>query len=368
MDNKNPARIPVSPVSPPSEPQFRTADQVIDLDWNRLRAFLGEQGWALDSNQPVRQFAGGLGNLNYLIDIDGKSHVLRRPPPGPIPPGANDMAREYRVLEGLWRSYPWAPKALLFCADPDVLGVPFLIMEYRPGLVIRGNLPAGLDAHTVGNPLATTLVRLLGDLHAIDPDSVGLADFGKPVGFLQRTIEGWAKRAQIATENQPRTPVTELVEWLRAKRVPDGMPTLLHSDFKLDNVVLDPETLEPRAVLDWDMATRGDPLLDLATFLSYWTEVDDPPAMHELAQMPTGQAGFPLRRDVVALYAARTGRDVSDFLFYRVLAMFKLGIVFLQLYARYRDGTTQNERFAGFEELAYGILDFTHEIALGRAF
>ncbi len=368
VPDRRPNVLPCAPPELSAEPHFRTADQAVDLDRGRLRTYLSERGFAFDASQELRQFAGGLGNLNYLIEIDGKPYVLRRPPLGPIPPGANDMAREYRVLESLWRCYPWAPQALLFCADGEVLGAPFLIMEYRPGLVIRGTLPAGLDARTVGKPLATTLVDLLSDLHTVDPARVGLAEFGKPMGFLQRTIDGWTKRALIATENQPRTTLTVLAKWLSENRVPDGSPTLLHSDFKLDNVVLDPQTLQPRAVLDWDMATRGDPLLDLATFLSYWTEENDPPAMHELKQMPTGQPGFPLRRDIVALYAARTGRDVSDFLFYRVLAMFKLGIVFLQLYARYRDGTTKNERFAGFEALAYGILDFTHEIALGRAF
>ena len=132
---------------------------------------------------------------------------------------------------------------------------------------------------------------------------------------------------------------------------------------KLDNIVWDRDTLQPRAVLDWDMATRGDPLLDLATLLSYWTEADDPPAMHQLRKMPTALPGFPRRREIVTAYAARTGRDVSGFLFHRVLAMFKLGIVFLQLYARYRAGTTQEQRFAGFEDMAYGILDFTQEIA-----
>jgi aminoglycoside phosphotransferase (APT) family kinase protein len=162
--------------------------------------------------------------------------------------------------------------------------------------------------------------------------------------------------------------VAELADWLRRHRIPDGFPTLLHCDFKLDNVVWDPETLRPRAVLDWDMATRGDPLLDLATLLSYWAEADDPEAMRNLGQMPTAQEGFPRRRAVVAAYAALTGRDVSDFLFHRVLAMFKLGIAFLQLYARYRAGTTQDARFAGFESLAYGILDFTQVIAHGRAF
>jgi aminoglycoside phosphotransferase (APT) family kinase protein len=352
----------------PVEAQFRPADQAIELDWGRLETYLGGQGYTFNRQQLPRQFAGGLGNLNYLIEINQQQYVLRRPPLGPIPPGANDMAREFLVLHGLWRCYPYAPKSLLFCPNPGVLGAPFLIVEYRPGLIIRGDLPAELQRKAIGNLLAAPLIKLLSELHAIDTASVGLGNFGNPKNFLQRTIENWAKRAMLATDDRPRAVLTELTQWLRANRVLDGPHTLLHSDFKLDNVVLDPQTLEPRAVLDWDMATRGDPLFDLATLLSYWTEADDPPAMHELHQMPTGEKGFPSRREVVLAYAASTGRDVSDFLFYRVLAMFKLGIVFLQLYTRYRAGTTQDERFEGFERLAYGLLEFTHEIVRGRAF
>ena len=355
------------PASADAEPSFRSAAQTVAQDWGQLQAYLLAQGCTLRLEPPPCQFAGGLGNLNYLIEVDGNLCVLRRPPLGSIPPGANDMAREFRVLQRLWRRFAYAPCGRLYCADPAVLGAHFLIMEYRPGLVIGGQLPPELDAQAVGEPIAAALVRVLAELHAIDPGEVGLGDFGKPQGFLERTIAGWAKRALLATGDRPRPVVTELVDWLHRQRVPDRSPTLLHSDFKLDNVVWDSETLKPRAVLDWDMATRGDPLLDLATLLSYWAEAGDPPAMHELRQMPTAQDGFPSRRAVVAAYAARTGRDVSNFLFYRVLAMFKLGIAFLQLSARYRAGTTRDERFAEFESVADGILDFTQEIARGRA-
>jgi aminoglycoside phosphotransferase (APT) family kinase protein len=350
-----------------AESAFRPRNQTIEQDWGRLQSYLGRQGHTLDLRRAPRQFAGGLGNLNYLIEIDDTLYVLRRPPPGDIPPGANDMAREHRVLSVLWRRYPHAPRCLLYCPDHDVLGAHFLIMEYRPGLVIGGSLPDHLEGLAVGGRLSADLVRLLAHLHAIDPDEVGLGDFGKPKGFLERTIAGWANRARIATADNPRLVLSELADWLRRQRVPEAKPTLLHSDFKLDNVVWGP-TLEPHAVLDWDMATRGDPLLDLATLLSYWSEAGDPPAMHELRQMPTAQPGFPKRSEVVAAYAAQTGLDVSDFLFHRVLAMFKLGVVFLQLYAHYRAGTTRDERYAGFENLAYGILEFTQEIARGRAF
>ena len=352
----------------PVEVKFRPAQDTVALDWEALGRYLAGQGHTLDSSESPRQFAGGLGNLNYRIMIDGAAYVLRRPPLGSIPPGANDMAREFRVLSGLWKRFFHAPRGLLYCENPTVLGAHFLIMEYRPGLTIAGEMPSQLDSNSVGPELAATLVRLLSELHAVDPAEVGLDTLGKPEGFLARAVDGWEKRARLATGGEARPIIDALCAWLRANQVPDGRPTLLHCDFKLDNIVLDPRDLRPVAVLDWDMTTRGDPLFDLATLLSYWTEDSDPPVMHELAQMPTALPGFPSRRDVAAAYAALSGRDLSNFLYYRVLAMFKLGVVFLQLYARYRTGGTQNPRFEGFERLGYGLLEFTHEIAYARAF
>lgn len=354
--------------NPAADPRFRAAADTVDLEWEKLGRYLASRGHTFDAGERPRQFAGGLGNLNYLVTIDGAPYVLRRPPMGPIPPGANDMAREFRVLSGLWKSYPSAPSGLLYCEDPSVLGAHFLIMEYRPGLTIGGELPPQLDSRTVGPRLAETMVGLLSELHTVDTASVGLETLGKPDGFLTRAVDGWEKRARLAIGDRPRPIIDELCAWLRANQVSGGAPTLLHCDFKLDNIVLDPQDLRPLAVLDWDMATRGDPLFDLATLLSYWAEASDPPAMHELKQMPTAQPGFPSRREVAAAYARQSGRDLSDFQFYRVLAMFKLGVVFLQLYVRYQAGASRNARFESFEKLGDGLLEFTHEIARGRAF
>nr|WP_245179968.1 phosphotransferase family protein [Cupriavidus sp. LEh25] len=315
-----------------------------------------------------RQFAGGLANLNYLIRLDGQPCVLRRPPPGPLPPGANDMAREHRVLSSrLWLRFPQAPRSLLYCVDPDVLGAHFLVMEYRPGLTIGADLPPWLDSRAAGPRLARTLVDLLVQLHGTDPAEVGLDHLGKPEGFLSRAIEGWTRRAEALDGAAPRVAVRELSQWLCAHCPQDAKPTLLHCDFKLDNVVLDPETLRPRAVLDWDMATRGHPLFDLATLLSYWTEPGDPDTVRELRQMPTTAPGFPSRAQVVEAYRRSTGCDLSDLPFHRVLAMFKLGVVFLQLHARFLSGATTEPRYGRFGHIGRSILDFTHDIARGRA-
>lgn len=335
--------------------------------WDRLAAFLAGAGHELRADPPPRQFAGGFGNLNYLLEMDGRPVVLRRPPLGPIPPGANDMRREDRILRVLWQAFPLAPRSLVFCDDEAVLGAPFFIMEYRPGLVIGGDMPAGLP-DTAGETLGPLMMRLLAELHAVDTAAIGLGDFGRPEGFVERTVGGWMKRAGLAWEEPPSL-LGDLETWLAAHMpAADRPPTLLHNDFKLDNVVLDAGTLDAVAVLDWDLGTRGDPLIDLGVTLAYWTEAGDPWAMHAIHQMPTAGPGFPTRREAVALYADYSGRDVSDILFYRVFGQFRIAVVFMQLNRRYREGGTRDPRFAEFGRMADGLLEFAHEVARGRAF
>ncbi|RYZ11155.1 MAG: phosphotransferase family protein [Comamonadaceae bacterium] len=356
------ARMLPSPFKPPQD----TPPQ----DWAALRAHLAGAAFVLDLDQPPRQFAGGMGNLNYLIRLDDRDWVLRRPPPGDIPPGANDMAREYLILSKLYRAYPPAPRAIHFCGDASVLGAPFLVMEYRPGLVIGGELPPEpAITPQQRQRLGLQLVEQLADLHAVDADAVGLGALGRPAGMLERMVEGWNRRAVLACSSTGRdTPagIARVHGWLRAHLLPDGAPTLLHSDFKLDNVILDPLTLAPRTVIDWDMGTRGDPLVDLATLLSYWTEPGDPQPMQALGQMPSAEPGFPSRDDVLQAYAARTGADLSGFRFHRVLAMFKLAVVFMQLHARYLRGEVSDPRFPRLGTLAAGLLECTEALATGE--
>ena len=351
---------------------FLVAEASQPQDWEKLAGHLKTQGFAFEHPPAPRQFAGGLGNLNYLLRVDGKPVVLRRPPPGSLPPGANDMAREYRVLSRLWRKFPLAPRALHFCDDEAVLGKPFFMMEHRTGRVIRAEFLGDLVGHEPA--LSQLLVDVLGALHAVDPAAVGLEELGRPQGFLERTVAGWNKRCAIASadifdDKLPPKPAREIAAWLTAQRIPDSDVTLLHNDYKLDNVML-AEGAPPKAaaVFDWDQCTRGDPLFDFATFLSYWTQSDDPPAMMKLKQMPTRLPGFPGRREVVEMYAKASGRDVSDFLFYRVLGMMKLGVIFLQLYARYCRGETRDPRYADLGAMGDGIFDFTIDIVEGRAF
>ncbi len=353
-----------------TDADFRSPESMVDLPWQRLAAYLREHDMALADDPAPRQFGGGMGNLNYLITVDGAPMVLRRPPLGPIPPGANDMKREHRVLSRLWQAFSLAPQSRHYCEDIDVLGAHFLIMDYREGRAITGSAwptPIATDV-AAQKQICQLMIETLAELHAVDPDAIGLGDFGRPEGFLVRAVEGWAKRGQIATDEAPRPPTREVVGWLRAHMVPGGPPTLLHNDFKLDNILFDPaDQMRRVAVLDWDQATRGDPLFDLATLLSYWTEPVDVEAMFILDQMPTSSPGAMRRAEARDLYAELTGRDLSDFRFHRVLGMFKLAIVFEQLFAQYRRGTVTDPKYQPFEAAAHGVMEMAHEVAQGRA-
>lgn len=342
-------------------------------EWSRLASYLGAHGLRLSLDPPARQFSGGLANLNYLIRIDGREAVLRRPPMGPLPPGAYDMCREFHLLSRLSPGFDLAPASIHLCEDPTVLGAPFHIMEFRRGTSIRADIPPRLRViPDIGRRLGDLLIDTLVRIHRLDPVALGLDTLGRPTDFLQRAVAGWSKRAGLAVENAAsptaRTFIREITNWLNRQPVPEGTTTLLHNDLKLDNILIDETDLKPLAVLDWDQGTRGDCLFDLATTLSYWTQSDDPPVMQRLRQMPTAHPGFPNREQAAFQYAKRTGRDLSNFSFYRVLAIFKLAVIFHQLHAGYRLGATTDPRYAEFGDLADGILEFASLVARGDIF
>lgn len=349
--------------------EVRSPQESVPIDWEAIRTYLAAHGLRLDRDPLPRQFAGGLANLNYLIHLDGKPAVLRRPPLGELPAGAYDMGREYRILSRLPDALPFVPRGLHLCTDVSVISVQFQIIEYRSGLVIREHMPPELAGRPeVGARLSQVLLETLAAIHAVDTMAVGLDDLGRPQGFLARAVSGWRKRGLAALEAGTDSLHTDIGLWLEQHLVPDGAPALLHNDFKLNNMILNPRDLSPVAVVDWDQGTRGDPLFDFATLLSYWIHADDPPALHDMEQMPAVEAGLIPRDQAVATYAALTGRDVSHFLFHRVLAMYKLGVIFLQLGFRYRSGATREPRYAGLTAIGTGIVEFAHEIAQGRAF
>ncbi len=351
-------------LQPPAGAQLLDEPLSAELPWPRIAAALRARGLEPDVQWLPRQFAGGHANLNFLIRCQGAWAVLRRPPPGPLPAGAHDMAREHRVLGTLWQAFPLAPRSLLFCDDRAVLDVPFLVSEYRHGRVLSGAGPdAALDPPRCAQ-LAEGMVATLARLHQVDPRAVGLGELGLPQGFLGRAVKGWGQRAMSAWPEPPAT-LERMLAWLAAQTPAESATTLLHCDFKLDNLILDAGSVQPIALVDWDMCTRGDPLFDLATLLSYWTEAGDPEVMHALGQMPTALPGFPSRAEVLERYAALTGRSVRGFLFYRVLALLKLAVVFAQLSHRWNCNLPSTDKYRRFRGLSLALLDFADEVRQG---
>jgi aminoglycoside phosphotransferase (APT) family kinase protein len=325
-----------------------------DFDHEKLADYL--RGKLPGAEQPldVVQFAGGHANLTYLLRYGGREYVLRRPPLGPVAPTSHDMGREYRVLSVLHHAYPPAPQAYVFCEDPDIIGAPFFVMERRRGTVVRRTIPpefgGGGDAD-VNRRISEVLIDTLADLHQVDAQAVGLGSLGKPDGFLQRQIEGWAQRYERAKTDEVPV-VDEVVAWLRDNLPASPPPTLLHNDWRLDNMMLDSN--DPGkcvAVFDWDMCTRGDPLADVGTLLSAWVEESEGPAGSGPG-MPSNTPGFLTRRAAVERYGKRRGVDVSNVPYYYVFGVFKIGVVVQQIYVRYHRGQTKDERFQVFGQAA----------------
>jgi aminoglycoside phosphotransferase (APT) family kinase protein len=341
--------------------------EVIPFDRDRLATHLAASGLAYNPTMPIRQFAGGFANRNYLIEVNGHPVVLRRPPAGIIPRGAHDMAREHRILSALAPVFPLAPNSLHYCADPAVIGAPFQLIEHRGGILLRGaTLPANLAADS-GDHLSALLVETLAAIHAVDTTACGLGDLGRPAGFIQRSIEGWRNRGEaVADSPDIGSLVDEVGKWLAQQKLTTRPATFLHLDFKLDNVILDPVLLTPNAVIDWDMGTRGDQLFDLATLLSYWIEPDDSAELVECAMMPTTQPGFWTRKQAALRYAELTSCDLDDLPALHVLAIFKLGVVFLQLHRQWTTGVVKGNRYSAFRTRAISLLGHARDLVSGK--
>jgi len=312
-----------------------------ELDSEALTSYLSGKVAGVESGIAVAQFPKGHSNLTYLLRAGTHEYVLRRGPLGPVPPKAHDMAREYRILAAVHPHFPEAPRVFHLCEDTAVVGAVFFLMERRRGFVLRDSVPAEIrlrpeDPRRISEAFIQCLVRL----HAINVVQTGLLSLGKPDGFLQRQVEGWAGRWQAAQTGKIET-MEDVIRWLRDQRPTSGDPTLVHNDYKLDNVMLPFDDFDRiEAVLDWEMTTVGDPLADVGLSLCYWLA---PPAV-------SLETGWHTREQFISRYAELSGRDLRNIGYYEVLGVFKLAVILQQIYYRFRRGQTTDKRFENFDE------------------
>ena len=320
-----------------------------ELDAAALAAYLDrELGGGADHSTgalEIEQFPGGYSNLTYRVRRGDREYVLRRPPFGSKVKSAHDMGREVSVLSKLAPVYARAPRVIAYEATGEVLGAPFYLMERRHGVILRKQLPPALAADPAAlRRLCELLIDALVDLHAVDFAAAGLGDLGKPAGYVERQITGWTERYRGSqTDDIPA--ITEVAAWLAANRPSDGAPALIHNDFKFDNVVLAPDLGSITGVLDWEMATLGDPLMDLGASLSYWAQPSDPPAYQQLPFGPTATPGMMTREEVARRYLERSGRRTDALVFYYAFGLFRTAVVAQQIYYRFAKGLTKDARF-----------------------
>lgn len=313
-----------------------------ELDWDALHSHLCAHLDLPDGRLQVSQFTAGRANLTYLIEVGGFRVVVRRPPRGTLAPGSHDMAREYKVLSRLWVVYPQAPRALYFCDDPQVIGAPFIVIEHRDGEIVRDHIPPSMAHHPdAGRRLSLAVVDAMAALHAVDADVAGLADLGQPQGYAERQVTGWLDRwRRAAPDDAPAAMEQIALELTQNLPIPQRI-SIIHNDLKLDNCQFqaeNPDTVS--SVFDWDMATLGDPLFDLANLL----------VADQASAIPTAAPD-----EVITRYGQRSGADLSGLAWYEAFARWRSAVVVQQLYNRYARGESSDDRLAGFGALVPAI-------------
>ena len=319
-----------------------------ELDPGKLEIYLRRVLPELSGPLEIAQFPKGYSNLTYSIRVGGCELVLRRPPFGAKIKTAHDMGREYRILSHLNAVYPRVPRAFAYCDDESVLGAPFYIMERVGGVILRAKPPEGLElTPALMRRISESFIDNLAEIHGIDCAAAGLGDLGKPDGYVTRQVDGWIKRYQNAhTDDIPE--MDRIAAWLIAHKPAEAGACLIHNDYKYDNLILDPQDVSRiKAVLDWEMATLGDPLMDLGSTLGYWVDGDDPEDWQKQSFGITTCPGNLNREQLLERYVAKSGRTVNDPVFYYAYGLFKIAVIVQQIYARYKQGLTQDERFAG---------------------
>ena len=339
-----------------------------ELELENLKQYLQPVLNCSIDNLAVKQFPGGHSNLTYLLSNGDEQWVLRRPPFGSKVKSAHDMSREFRILSALKNVFPYGPVPIHFCEDHSVIGCEFYLMNYIEGLVIRREYPQGLN-------LSPDQVRqqlfnffdVLGELHSVDLVEAGLDNFGKPAGYVQRQVEGWSKRwVDALTPDTVNCDIT--IKWLHDNMPPEsGKASVIHNDYKMDNVIFSLENpLQVIGVLDWEMSTVGDPLMDLGCTLGYWTQLSDPDFFRESRTMPSDVEGAPTRAEIVARFQRQTGLAVDNFPFYFCFGLFRLAVIGQQIYYRYYHGLTSDQRFAGFIKKTHVLQQMCELIISGK--
>ena len=327
-----------------------------EMDWPRLASYLSSRVPNASGPMTVEQFPGGSANLTYLVRFGAQEYVVRRPPLGVVAPGAHDMAREHKVLSRLCRVFDKAPESYHLCVDDDVIGARFIVVERRNGVVIRDEFPAAMRRHQgLARRTSFALVDAMAQLHTVDPGTCDLGDLGKPDGFVARQVKGWYQRWALAKDKD--VPQFERVYEALTHPLPEPQRvSILHNDLKLDNCQFDPTDPDNvTSIFDWDMATLGDPLVDLGTLLGYWPDADD---AEPRAVRPEGATDpFPTRAEIINHYADATGITMDQIGWYEAFALWKTAVVVQQIYIRFARGQTQDERFATINERVPVLLE-----------
>lgn len=316
----------------------------------------------LSGDVKVHQFPGGFSNLTYSVQVGSREFVLRRPPFGAQIKSGHDMSREYKILSNLNPHFSKAPKAVYYTEDESIIGSPFYLMERVRGVILRAKMPSDMQPNeSQMSGIANSWLDTLVELHSVDYDAAGLSDLGKPDGYIERQVSGWTKRYFNAKTDE--VPLLEqAAQWLSENIPNQSGATLIHNDFKYDNVVLDPTNwTRIIAVLDWEMTTLGDPLMDLGTSIGYWVNGNDPDFMKQLDLTPTHLPGNPSRGEIMNRYASKTGTEVGDGVFYYVFGLFKIAVIVQQIYYRYKKGLTKDPRFSGLLGAIQGIGNISHQ-------
>ena len=318
-------------------------------DWLRANA---KQPDGLDGEPELAQFAGGASNLTYQLSYpSGRELILRRPPVGAKARSAHDMHREFSIQSRLAPVFGYVPEMVAFCDDQDVLGSDFYVMTRLPGTILRHDVPDDVDLPPEkARALCASFVDVLVELHGVDVAAAGLDDLGKGAGYVARQVAGWSDRFRRARTDNVGD-YEDVMGWLDAHQPDDVATCVIHNDFRLDNVVLDADDpLVVRGVLDWEMATLGDPLMDLGGALAYWIQADDDAAFRSFARQPSDAPGMLTRAEMVQAYCVRTGLSVTprQWTFYEVFGLFRLGVIAQQIYYRFHQGQTRNPAYAQF--------------------